>query len=56
MSTPFEIAFDGALIRGDAAGFGIPVVFLHAGVSDRRMWAEQRGSYVGACPRILGLV
>lgn len=41
MSAPFEIAFDGALIRGEASGFGIPVVFLHAGVTDRRMWAEQ---------------
>lgn len=37
----FEIRFDGALIRGEAGGFGIPVVFLHAGVADRRMWAEQ---------------
>src|SRR5690606_19184922 len=31
----------GAILRGEAAGFGIPVVFLHAGVADRRMWAEQ---------------
>jgi pimeloyl-ACP methyl ester carboxylesterase len=41
MSAPFEIEFDGATIRGEAAGFGIPVVFLHSGVTDRRMWAEQ---------------
>lgn len=41
MSEPFEIAFDGALLRGEAAGFGLPVVFLHAGVADRRMWAGQ---------------
>lgn len=41
MSAPFEIAFDGALIRGEADGYGIPVVFLHAGVADRRMWAAQ---------------
>jgi pimeloyl-ACP methyl ester carboxylesterase len=41
MSSPFEIEFDGAIIRGEAAGFGLPVVFLHAGVADRRMWAEQ---------------
>ncbi len=39
--SPFEIAFDGALIRGEASGLGIPVVFLHAGVTDRRMWARQ---------------
>lgn len=41
MTSPFEIPFDGAVIRGEADGFGIPVVFLHAGVADRRMWAEQ---------------
>lgn len=41
MTTPFEIEFDGALIRGESAGFGLPVVFLHAGVCDRRMWAAQ---------------
>ena len=41
MSAPFEIPFDGAVLRGEADGFGIPVVFLHAGVADRRMWAEQ---------------
>ncbi len=41
MSAPFEIPFDGAVIRGEADGFGIPVVFLHSGVTDRRMWAEQ---------------
>ena len=26
---------------GSPGGFGLPVVFLHAGVCDRRMWAEQ---------------
>lgn len=41
MTTPFEIAFDGAVLRGEADGFGMPVVFLHAGVTDRRMWAAQ---------------
>ncbi|MBI4920240.1 MAG: alpha/beta hydrolase [Devosia nanyangense] len=41
MPTPFEIRFDGATLRGEADGFGIPVVFLHAGVADRRMWAAQ---------------
>lgn len=39
----FEIPYDGAIIRGEADGFGIPVVFLHSGVTDRRMWAEQMG-------------
>jgi pimeloyl-ACP methyl ester carboxylesterase len=41
MTSPFEIPFEGAVLRGEAAGFGIPVVFLHAGVADRRMWSEQ---------------
>ena len=41
MTSPFEIPFDGAVIRGEADGFGMPVVFLHSGVTDRRMWAEQ---------------
>jgi len=39
--SPFEIDLDGAIIRGEADGFGIPVVFLHAGIADRRMWAGQ---------------
>jgi pimeloyl-ACP methyl ester carboxylesterase len=47
MSEQFEIAFDGALIRGETAGFGVPVVFLHAGVADRRMWAEAMTTVVG---------
>jgi pimeloyl-ACP methyl ester carboxylesterase len=41
IATPFEISFDGATLRGEADGFGIPVVFLHAGVADRRMWDAQ---------------
>jgi pimeloyl-ACP methyl ester carboxylesterase len=39
--SPFEIDFDGAVLRGEADGLGIPVVFLHAGVTDRRMWEGQ---------------
>lgn len=39
--SPFEIVFDGATLRGEADGFGIPVVFLHSGATDRRMWAGQ---------------
>ena len=41
MSDQFEVRFDGAVIRGEAMGFGMPVVFLHAGVADRRMWQSQ---------------
>ncbi|MDR3474632.1 MAG: alpha/beta hydrolase [Devosia sp.] len=41
MSSRFEISLDGATLVGEADGFGLPVVFLHAGVADRHMWAEQ---------------
>jgi pimeloyl-ACP methyl ester carboxylesterase len=41
MPAPFEIDFDDALIRGETDGLGVPVIFLHAGVTDRRMWAGQ---------------
>lgn len=41
MSSPFAVRFDGATLRGEADGFGMPVVFLHAGVTDRRLWANQ---------------
>lgn len=41
MSGPFEVRFDNAVLRGETSGFGLPVVFLHAGVADRRMWRSQ---------------
>lgn len=41
MAETFEIAMASARLRGEAAGFGVPVVFLHAGVADRRMWEVQ---------------
>lgn len=41
MASPFEIDFDDALIRGEADGLGIPVVFLHSAITDRRMWDGQ---------------
>jgi pimeloyl-ACP methyl ester carboxylesterase len=41
LATPFEIRFDGATLAGEADGFGLPVVFLHAEVTDRRLWAAQ---------------
>ncbi len=37
----FEVEIDGATLAGESDGFGLPVVFLHAGVADRRMWAGQ---------------
>lgn len=44
----FEVRFDNAVLAGESDGFGLPVVFLHAGVADRRMWAAQMASVVAA--------
>lgn len=41
MSEPFTVEIDDATFAGIEAGEGIPVVFLHAGVCDRRMWENQ---------------
>jgi pimeloyl-ACP methyl ester carboxylesterase len=41
LAAPFSVRFDGATLAGEADGFGLPVVFLHAAVADRRMWARQ---------------
>jgi pimeloyl-ACP methyl ester carboxylesterase len=47
MTTPFTIRFESAEIAGESDGFGLPVVFLHAGVADRRMWASQLQAVAG---------
>lgn len=39
-----KITVNGASIAYDEAGTGSPVVLLHAGIADRRMWR-------GSCPR-----
>lgn len=36
-----KIEVNGALLAYDDAGDGTPVVLLHAGIADRRMWREQ---------------
>ncbi len=36
-----ETQIGNAILRGELSGTGVPVVFLHAGVADRRMWTEQ---------------
>lgn len=41
MPTPFALDIDDAVFTGFDAGEGIPVVFLHAGVCDSRMWESQ---------------
>jgi pimeloyl-ACP methyl ester carboxylesterase len=41
ITSRFEVRFDGATLVGEAGGFGLPVVFLHANVTDRRLWAAQ---------------
>lgn len=53
MSDQFEVRFDGAVLRGEAAGFGLPVVFLHAGVADRRMWQSQMEALAAAGYHVL---
>lgn len=36
-----KIQVNGALLAYDEAGTGSPVVLLHAGIADRRMWRDQ---------------
>lgn len=38
---PFSVPVRGGTLAGIAAGEGLPVVFLHAGVCDKRMWQHQ---------------
>ncbi|MGV3575746.1 MAG: alpha/beta fold hydrolase [Devosia sp.] len=37
----FSIDIDGATLTGVEMGDGLPVIFLHAGVCDNRMWHDQ---------------
>lgn len=37
----FSVAVGGAVLAGRQVGEGLPVVFLHAGVCDKRMWDSQ---------------
>ena len=37
----FTIGVNGATLAAVQAGEGLPVVFLHAGVCDKRMWEAQ---------------
>lgn len=53
MSTRFEVRSDGAVLVGESDGFGMPVVFLHAGVADRRMWTGQMRTLVEAGYHVL---
>jgi len=41
MIEPFTLEIDDVIFSGIEAGEGIPVVFLHAGVCDSRMWESQ---------------
>ena len=41
VSEPFSLTVGGASLAGLEAGEGLPVVFLHAGVCDKRMWLSQ---------------
>jgi pimeloyl-ACP methyl ester carboxylesterase len=46
--TAFAVASGAAGIAVEAAGDGVPVVLLHAGVADRRMWGAQVGALAAA--------
>lgn len=48
MIKTFTVAVDGARLVGDFAGNGHPIVFLHAGVADRRMWQAEIAALQGA--------
>jgi len=41
-----ETTINGARIHYERAGAGFPLVFLHAGVADSRMWEPQAGAFV----------
>jgi pimeloyl-ACP methyl ester carboxylesterase len=41
VADPFDLEIDGAVLAGLEVGEGLPVVFLHAGVCDKRMWLSQ---------------
>lgn len=47
MSEIFEVTVSGARILGERFGHGPAVVFLHAGVADRRMWQAQMSALNG---------
>ncbi|WP_127753583.1 alpha/beta hydrolase [Devosia sp. 1566] len=48
MGEPFDIEIGQAILAGSELGEGLPVVFLHAGVADSRMWASQMQAVAAA--------
>lgn len=40
-----ELTLNGARINYERAGAGLPVIFLHAGLADSRMWAAQADEF-----------
>ena len=45
---PFALEIGAATLAGVETGEGLPVVFLHAGVCDKRMWAAQMAAVAEA--------
>jgi pimeloyl-ACP methyl ester carboxylesterase len=45
---PFDIEIEGAMLSGVELGEGLPVIFLHAGVCDKRMWLDQMQAVAAA--------
>ena len=52
MSVHHTIASGRATLAADAVGSGDPVVFLHAGICDRRMWRAQMDGVGATCKAI----
>ena len=46
-STPLQIEINGIPMAVDVSGSGPAIVFLHAGIADRRMWEPQRRFFAG---------
>lgn len=45
MTETFTVAVPGASLSVEAKGAGRPIVFLHAGVADRRMWQAEMDAF-----------
>lgn len=45
---PFSVSVGGAVFSGLKQGEGLPVIFLHAGVCDKRMWQAQMAAVADA--------
>jgi pimeloyl-ACP methyl ester carboxylesterase len=53
-----QATINGARINYERAGAGLPVLFLHAGIADARMWEPQVAAFARhfdvICPEMRG--